>query len=99
MALQPYIPLPNALLPRQVPMLRDPCRHPPAGSRELLPCRTPLDARHALPIWSPSDRKASPSHRQRGTTTLHPDSAPGLPWKTLFKRQMTLSVFLLTELH
>jgi hypothetical protein len=36
----------------------NPCRHPPAGRLELLPCRTPLDARHALPIWSPSKLKA-----------------------------------------
>jgi hypothetical protein len=57
-SLQPSMQLPEKLPSRQVPMLRDPCRHPPAGSLALLACRAPRDARHAVPICSPSTREA-----------------------------------------
>jgi hypothetical protein len=34
-------------------MLRDPCLDPPACDLELLACRAPLDAHHALPVSHP----------------------------------------------
>jgi hypothetical protein len=56
--LQPCIQPPKELSSRQVPMLLDPFRDPLTCRLELLAGRTPLDAWHALPIWSPCQLKA-----------------------------------------
>jgi hypothetical protein len=57
-SLQASMPPPPARPSRQVPRLREPSPHPPAGRLALLTCRAPRDARPPLPIWSPCTRKA-----------------------------------------
>src|SRR5919197_927707 len=51
--------------PRQVPVLLDPFREPLASGLELLACRAPPDAGHAVPIWCPE-----PLESQKGETPL-----------------------------